>query len=158
MPEENIDYWKGLVIMDKNRQRQRRKIRHYVSGSYTVEMAFVFPIILGILFAILFVLFYKHDELMVQHNLREGLLQHEDVLPKKQEWKSELQENLWMVQVKSCEIKQNIEEIRGNVKVQMEWKIPVMRYFLKDLQVIQKKGTHARWQPEQMIRWKKTEG
>ncbi|MCI5640977.1 MAG: pilus assembly protein, partial [Lachnospiraceae bacterium] len=100
--------------MDKNRQGQRRIIRCYVSGSYTVEMAFVFPIILGILFAILFVLFYKHDELMVQHNLREGLLQHEDTLPKKQEWKSELQANLWMGQVKSCEIKQNIKEIRGN--------------------------------------------
>lgn len=122
-----------------------------------MEMAFVFPIILGILFSVMFVLFYKHDELMMQHNLRDGLLQHEDKLPNKQQWKSELQENLWMGQVKSCEIKQNTKEIRGNVKVQMEWKIPVMRYFLDDLQVIQKKGTRTRWQPEQILRWKKTE-
>ena len=38
-------------------------------GSYTVEAAFIVPIILGIAFVIMYVLFLLHDKAMLQANL-----------------------------------------------------------------------------------------
>ena len=68
-------------------------------GSYTVEAAFVIPIVLGVVFVLLYALFWVHDQCVLQANIQNGLIQYSDTgeeLPTNEEWKRTLQQNLWM--------------------------------------------------------------
>ena len=68
-------------------------------GSYTVEAAFVIPIVLGVVFVLLYALFWAHDQCVLQANIQNGLIQYSDIgeeLPTNEEWKRTLQQNLWM--------------------------------------------------------------
>lgn len=66
-------------------------------GSYTVEAAFVIPIVLGVVFVLLYALFWAHDQCVLQANIQNGLIQYSDIgeeLPTNEEWKRTLQQNL----------------------------------------------------------------
>ena len=39
-------------------------------GSYTVEAAFVIPIVLGVVFVLLYALFWVHDQCVLQANIQ----------------------------------------------------------------------------------------
>ena len=47
-------------------------------GSYTVEAAFVIPIVLGVVFVLLYALFWVHDQCVLQANIQNGLIQYSD--------------------------------------------------------------------------------
>ena len=48
--------------------------KYDISGNYTVEAAFIVPMILGIVFAIMYMLFFLHDKVVLQENLRTVVL------------------------------------------------------------------------------------
>ena len=58
--------------------KQGNRAAFLVAGSYTVEAAFVIPMILGIFFAWLFQLFYLHDQVIINGMLQEAAIEREE--------------------------------------------------------------------------------
>jgi len=56
-----------------------------MKGSYTVEAVFVVPIILGLIFAMIYVIFYLHDKAVVYCNMQQAV-----VHVAKQQWNAAL--------------------------------------------------------------------
>lgn len=130
-----------------------------VSASYTLEAAFVVPIILGILFALLYFLYYEHDKVLLCANIKQEVIflaKNQEDLPKDERWRKLLQENLWMAKVDSGSVRKTAMKIKGSGKAQMNLHIPVMEYFLARQQEISWSYDCNCWQPEQMIRQKDT--
>lgn len=128
----------------------------WVRGSYTVECAFIVPIVLGIIFALLYVLFYEHDKLVAQGNIRSGVLEYvtsgED-LPELSQWKKQVQSQLWMGKVTEANIYHSGLVIKGTAKIELRWKVPVMHYFLEEKQEMNCEMKWDVWNPTQVIRW-----
>ena len=75
-----------------------------MKGSYTVEAAFVIPVILGLIFAMIYVIFYLHDKTIVYCNMQqavvhvaEGKKEYKD----NKEWQQDIQKNLWIFHIVS---------------------------------------------------------
>ena len=93
-------------------------------GSYTVEAAFVIPIVLGVVFVLLYALFWVHDQCVLQANIQNGLIQYSDTgeeLPTNEEWKRTLQQNLWMGNVTETAISHKRTVWRGQSKLESVW-------------------------------------
>lgn len=129
----------------------------WTQASYTVEAAFVVPFILGIIFALLYFLFYEHDKAVFRGNLREAVIclaeENED-LPNDLAWRKQLQQHLWIGEVSSGSVSKTTMKIKGSGEVTMNLSIPVMEYFLDNQQRIQWSYTMDLWQPEKYIRQK----
>ena len=73
--------------------------RYMWDGSYTVEAAFIVPVVLGILYGWMFQLFYLHDQVVIDGMLQEMVvLRQEKKECGEQEidrWREKLQEALW---------------------------------------------------------------
>lgn len=133
---------------------RRRKV-WWAEGSYTLEAAFVVPIILGILFAMLYFLYYEHDKAILQGNLQESILgvaSGEQDLPDSREWKKQLQKHLWRGTVTEGTIKKKTLSVQGSGAVEMRLRIPVMQFFLADKQEIREELHKTTWQPDQAVR------
>lgn len=135
------------------------KVHHFIcrkdlSASYTVEAAFIVPLILGIIFALLYVLFYEHDKAVLYGNVKREIvvLAQEETLPDTAEWRERLQKHLWIATVKGGTVSKTVMQIRGDGEAQMNLPIPVMELFLDRQQQIQCKYSSDRWQPEQILR------
>ena len=48
--------------------------RYRVSANYTIEAAFIVPMILGIIFAMIYMLFFLHDKVILQENIRYSVI------------------------------------------------------------------------------------
>lgn len=126
-------------------------------GSYTVEAALVVPIVLGVIFALVYFLIYEHDKVVLTGNLNGQMILFETgmaAVPEKKEWQKMMQEHLWMAEVTGGEVKKRAEWIEGRVDVRMKLSIPVMNWFLKEKQYISYKETKGFWHPEEVKRWK----
>ena len=79
------------------------KIRHYkMKGSYAIEAAFVVPIILGLIFAMIYMLYYFHDKNVVYSNMQKAVADVADgrkEYKSNKEWQEDMQNNLWMFKV-----------------------------------------------------------
>lgn len=130
--------------------------RGWLQGSYTVEAAFVVPVILGILFALLYFLFYEHDKVVLYGNVKRGVLAsaQEGQLPDDMQWKKSLQENLWMATVSEGSVSKTAMHVKGSGEAQMKLVIPVMELFLDPEQSIRCNYHCDYWQPEQILRQK----
>lgn len=131
----------------------------WVKASYTVEAAFVIPIILGIFFALLYFLFYEHDKVLLYANMKQEVIclaKDQKDIPDDMEWRKQLQKNLWMAKVDSGSVSKTVMQIKGSGRAQMNLKIPVMEYFLNRQQTIQWSYQYDLWQPEQILRQKDT--
>lgn len=129
----------------------------WMRGSYTVEAAFVVPVVLGIIFALMYVLFFEHDKLTAYGNVREGILEcaiNGEELPEQFLWKKQIQSNLWMGEVTEGEIAQDALGIKGTAKIKLQLAIPVMHFFLNEKQEINCEETWEPLQPAQVLRWK----
>lgn len=130
-----------------------------MSASYTLEAAFVVPIILGILFALLYFLYYEHDKVLFRANIKQEILllaKDQEELPKDVLWRKQLQENLWMAKVDGGYVRKTAMKIKGSGNAQMNLHIPVMEYFLGPQQEISWSYDCNCWQPEQLIRQRNT--
>ena len=106
-------------------------------GSYTVEAAFVIPIVLGVVFVLLYALFWVHDQCVLQANIQNGLIQYSDTgeeLPTNEEWKRTLQQNLWMGNVTETAISHKRTVWRGQAKLESVWQNDLTAIFFADSQ------------------------
>lgn len=129
----------------------------WLSASYTVEAAFVIPLILGILFALIYFIYYEHDKIILQGNIQEAVIQlarGKEKTPNQTEWRKQIQKNLWMAQVEEGSISKTSSRMKAIGVANMSLHIPVMEYFLAEQQTCSYTVKVQTWQPEQMIRWK----
>lgn len=136
---------------------RRGKGRLWYRGSFTVEASFVVPILLGILFVILYLLFLFHDRILVQENGCEALYSMaEGALPASRDsMRAKVEEGLWVLQVKKVKVSKTHKAIRGTVEAQARWNIPIMTFFLNGLQEISWSQEVSCTHPEEVMRWKK---
>ena len=131
--------------------------RYMWDGSYTVEAAFIVPMVLGIMYAWMFQLFYLHDQMVMDGMLQEMILQPlaEEGADRKAElddWEEKIQKCLWIAAVDQLDIKQNALVIKGRLSASAVWHIPVMQMFLGNH--FQSNITHSisAVQPEKALR------
>jgi hypothetical protein len=104
-------------------------------GSYTIEAAFLVPIILGILYAWMFQLFYLRDEVVMNGMLAEMIVQMQINRDGEGEYDEEakrqaLQSCLWIARIMSLQQKNNTLETKYKLEAKATWNIPVMEMFL----------------------------
>lgn len=136
------------------------KKRWWLKGSYTVECTFVVPIILGMIFALLYVLFYEHDKLVARGNIRNGIVTYateEKEIPESAQWERQVQSQLWMGKVTKATISQNSFTVKAVANIQLHLSIPVLHDFLEEKQEIHCEMRWEAWNPAQRIRWKGAE-
>lgn len=122
-----------------------------------MEAAFVVPMVLGIIFALMYVLFWGHDKLVAYGNMRSGILKcaiNGEELPEQSQWRSEIQSNLWMGKVVDGDISENALRVKGSAKIELQLQIPVLNIFMEDKQEIRCEDTWESWQPAQVVRLK----
>lgn len=158
----------------------------YLAGSYTVEAAFLVPLILGILFAWLFQLFYLHDKVVLNGMLEEMIIQREesvsDEVKEEQEfhWKTEtgdgmeeekgqkenwsqfdererIQSHLWMMRIDSFQENRGITNTKYVLRSSATWNIPVMDIFLKNYFVCEVSEEINHIHPENWVRLNENE-
>lgn len=133
---------------------REKRVKITEKGSYTVEAAFVVPIVLGIAFLILYTLFLQHDKVVLQANLDNVIfLAAEGDSGCMREYKSYLQESLWCMEVQEAELSDGLVWIRGNVTAEAFWKIPVLSYFIVGQQKISLSESYSKIQPEEIVRY-----
>lgn len=108
--------------------------RYFWDGSYTVEAAFIVPMVLGILYAWMFHLFYLHDQVVMDGMLQELVVQCPDDITENdqqtQEWRERIQNDLWIAKIDKIEIQQNKLRTKGIISASAAWRIPVMEMFM----------------------------
>lgn len=126
-----------------------------VSGSYAVEAAFIVPVILGLVFAMIYMLYYLHDKAVLYSNMQtavisaaEGRKGYKD----NKEWQEDMQHNMWMFKVTSGEISQSKLYIKSDVKAECRLDIPIIKYFMDNKQEIDIEDRYLAIHPEYMIR------
>lgn len=109
-----------------------RKNKYFAVGSYTLEAAFVFPVVLGICFAILYSIFFYHDKAVLQSNLQEMLLMEAEgkSLSKAQEGEY-LQQKLWLFDCQENGVKKGKLYIKGSATATASLQIPLLTFFLE---------------------------
>ncbi len=136
---------------------KREKGKLWQEGSFTVEACFVVPILLGIFFVIMYLLFLFHDRILVQENGCEALYSMvEGTLPANGDaMRAKVGDGLWVVQVKKVKVKKKQNAIKGTVVAQARWEIPVMTFFLNALQEISWSQEVSSIHPEEVMKWRK---
>ena len=133
---------------------RKREIKLEENGSYTVEAAFIVPIVLGIAFLILYTLFLQHDRVILQANLDNTLfLTAEGDDNCKQECQNYLQKSLWCMEIQEAELSDGMVWIQGNVEAEAFWKVPVLTYFINGKQKLSLSESYSVIQPEEIIRY-----
>lgn len=136
--------------------------RYMWDGSYTVEAAFIVPVVLGILYGWLFQLFYLHDQVVMNGMLQEMVVlcqeKKECGQQEVDEWKEKLQEALWIAQVDGFQFQKNSVCTKGKVSASAVWKIPIMQPFLGNCFRSSVSQTISSVQPETALRIRGKEG
>lgn len=129
-------------------------LRKKETASYTVEAAFVLPIVLGLAFVVLYILFLLHDKVMLQANLENliFLLVEEEELEQK-EYEKYLSKGLWIFKLEKINIKNKKTIVRGNVKGVADLEIPILNLLMNGKQEISASEKYYKIQPEEMIRY-----
>ena len=125
-----------------------------ITASYTVEAAFVVPIILGLAFVVLYTLFLLHDKVILQANLENLIfvLAEGEELEKK-EYEKYLSVGLWMLKTEKIDIKNRKTLVEATVKGVAELKIPILNFLMSEKQEISVSEKYYKIQPEEVIRY-----
>lgn len=132
----------------------RRKL--FAAGSYTLEAAFIFPVVLGICFAIWYSIFFYHDKVMLQSNL-EGMLLLEaegKSLDQAQE-REYLQQGLWLFACQENESRNRKLYIKGTVTARAALHIPLITFFMEEEQSISLSEKYSLLHPASCHRYRK---
>lgn len=126
-------------------------------GSLTVEATFVVPILLGMVFTVMYILFLFHDRAVLQENGYRALYSMaENTLPVDDStMRREVEAAMWMVQIKKARVSQGHQKITGEVQAQAKWDIPVMNIFLNQVQEIEWTQKISCVHPEEVAVWRK---
>lgn len=135
--------------------------RYSISANYTVEAAFIVPVILGIIFAMIYMLFFLHDKVILQENLRYSVISidenegtEKNTTGKNGISKREISKNLRMIKVTNVNCNVGKIYIKAEVKAVSKINIPVVRYFLKRKNKIYLKIKYLRLKPHIMVRYR----
>ncbi len=147
-------------MKEKGRNRDRKKWCWAWEGSYTLEAAFIIPLILGIIFAWMFELFYFHDRVMLDGMMQQQLIKSVAVTQvsdteevKIKELQKEIQKKMWLLKITSLKEKNSFGKRKYQAKVEVKWGIPVMRDFLKGILDYQKEWNCYTIQPDYLLRF-----
>lgn len=136
--------------------------KKWISGNYTVEAAFIVPMILGIVFAMIYMLFFLHDKVILHENLRTCVINlvekdYEDDSEKTAKMvitKKQISHNLIVYKIKK--IKYNVGKIYISAEVDAvcKFNIPVITYFINSKKSVNFKTRYLKINPESMVRKK----
>ncbi|RKI43716.1 hypothetical protein D7V86_03065 [bacterium D16-51] len=128
-------------------------------GSYTIEAAFIVPVVAGIAFLILYTLFLQHDRVILQANLDNGIfLLAEGKYKDKQDYGKDLQKHLWCMEVQEAELSDGIVLLQGKVAAEAFWEIPLLSYFIAGKESVVLSESYGCLQPEELLRLKTRSG
>lgn len=129
--------------------------KFWQKASYTIEAAFVVPILLGIAFVILYVLFLFRDTAVLQGNLSRGiyLAAEGQITCERKEYRPILEESLWLVKIKEISFVEKQGEIHGKVTAEADIKIPVVNIFLQSRQEVTLQENASKVHPETIKRY-----
>lgn len=126
----------------------------YQKGSYTVEAAFIVPILLGIAFMLMYLILLFHDRMLLQGKFNEMMscvmdksISAEDIS------KQDFNKDLLVVQVDYVSFSTSLGILQGEVSGKSSWDIPVLKIFMNHLQKIQIKGKCHTEHPDHVKRY-----
>lgn len=128
-----------------------------LKGSFAIEAAFVVPIVLGIIFAMIYMLYYLHDKNVVYANMQKAVIsvaEGKKDYKNNSEWQEDMQNNLWIFEVTSGSISKDMLYINSDVGIECDLSIPVISYFLGSKQQIKLEDKYLTIHPEYMVRVK----
>lgn len=128
-----------------------------LKGSFAIEAAFVVPIVLGIIFAMIYILYYLHDKNVVYANMQKAVIsvaEGKKDYKNNSEWQEDMQNNLWIFKVTSGSISKDMLYINSDVGIECDLSIPVISYFLGSKQQIKLEDKYLTIHPEYMVRVK----
>lgn len=131
----------------------RKKLK--LDGSYTVEAAFIVPIIFGILFAMMFMLFMLHDKVILYANIKENIVAVSEkriVYKNSLEWQSEIQKNMWLFKVDSGDISDKGVYTIAKASAVKKINIPIISRYIDTTQKISYEVKYMKIRPEIMVR------
>lgn len=155
----------------------------FLAGSYTVEAAFLIPMILGIASAWMFQLFYLHDQAVISGMLLEAVMQEdtftgegyggreeeeggggesgEDGLGYEgngerlgDSEKETIQSRLWLLRIYSFRRRKGVQGVKYVLRSEAAWDIPVMKRFLKNHFIYCADVEAGKLRPETFVRLK----
>lgn len=125
-----------------------------MEGSYTVEAAFLMPLILGIVFVLLYTLFILHDRVILQANINNMLLQEAEKEEKETvEEQAFLENGLWCMRLTEYSVKKRQGRVTGRIRAEAEWTVPVLSYFLNQKQCYFLEKEYSTLHPEMVMRF-----
>ncbi|MCI9078340.1 MAG: pilus assembly protein [Lachnospiraceae bacterium] len=128
-----------------------------IKGSYTLEAIFIIPIVLGLIFAMIYVIFYLHDKTVFYCNMQQAVVHiAEDKKEYKddEEWQQDMQENLWIFRVVSGTVNKDKLYIKPEATAECNINIPIIGYFIDSKQEIKTDGKYLAIHPEFIVRTK----
>lgn len=107
-------------------------------ASLTVEAVFVVPVLLGMAFMIIYILFLFHDRIVLKENGCEALcaMAEEGTVLKDGAMKEKVGDSLWLVEIEKAKVSKKHSTVKGTVTARAEWDIPVMAFFIDRMQEI----------------------
>lgn len=148
--------------------------KHRISANYTVEAAFIVPMILGIIFAMIYMLFLLHDKAVLQADLRENVIcidenQKNSSYVNKREKnrktgykngisKTEISKNLKIFKITNVKCDIGKLYIKAEVTAVSKIDVPVARHFMKKKRRISFKTKYLRVRPNTFVRYRNKKG
>lgn len=130
-------------------------MRQKENGSYTVEGAFVVPIVLGMAFLIIYTLFIVHDRAVLQANLDNIIFLLTEEEFEGEEYNEFLAQGLWFTTLETVRITDGKIMVRGKVKGVSYMEIPFFSKLIKGKQEVSLSESYCKIQPELIIRFGK---
>ena len=117
-----------------------------VSGTYTVEAAFIVPMLCGIIFAYMMLVFYLRDYVVLHGRIMEAavcMAEEENSTEYAENWQEMMQKGLWMLQVTDGKIVESKSSVKASIQAEIGWNVSVLQnYFNSKLQMrLQQKET-----------------
>lgn len=125
------------------------------NGSYTVEAAFIVPMILGIVFMILYLILLYHDRVILRGELSNLLFLKTQEQETDSNYKAVLGDKLWIMEVTKGDIEEGVMQITGSVEAESAISIPLLTFMLDDIQRVNITEKYSALQPDQTRRYRK---
>lgn len=126
----------------------------YQKGSYTVEAAFIVPVLLGIAFMLMYLILLFHDQMLLQGKFNDTIFCILEKTTSSEEIsKQDFNKNLLVVQVEHVRFSTSLGTLHGEVSANAVWDIPVLKIFMQHMQKIQIKGKCRMEHPDHVKRY-----
>lgn len=147
----------GEMRMHAIGRGERRRDSMYMQGSFTVEAAFVVPMVLGLVFIIWYMIFLLHDRVLLQGNVNKiaylyanGRITREEAVKR-----DRMADGMWMVTVKEITVKKGVQKVECKAVAEGNMTIPVISYFVDARELLQAKAVFLHVQPEEILELKR---